>query len=425
MVALLLGIMIGCLILGFPMMIGMILAPLAVLALYYPVVDPMLMIQQLIAGISPFSLLAVPMFILAADIMCTGQTAQRLLDFVDTFVGHIKGGMAITAAATCTIFGSISGSTQATLVAIGKPMMQPMRKNGYNESHIIALMMSSANIALLIPPSICMIMYAVVTGTSVGELFIAGIGPGLLILLFFSVFEHFYARRNGIPVRPKYTWAQRLEGFKKALLPLGFPAIVLGGIYSGLFSPTEAAAMSVLYAAILEIFVFKSITFKDLPRIALSTGMVTAAVFILVAGGQAFSWVITFAQIPQMLTTGILGTDPSALYVLAVVSIFFFIGCMFVDSIPVIIILSPIFFPVAVQAGVDPVHLGIIVTLQSTIGAVTPPFGCNIFTACAIYDRTFLHVVKGLAPYMIMFIMTSVIMLLVPDIALFLVKLMY
>lgn len=425
MVALLLGIMIACLALGFPMMLGMIIAPLAVLALYYPVVNPMLMIQQLIAGVSPFSLLAVPMFILAADIMCTGQTAQRLLDFVDTFVGHIKGGMAITSAATCTIFGSISGSTQATLVAIGKPMMQPMLKGGYNESHVIALMMSSANIALLIPPSICMIMYAVVTGTSVGELFIGGVGPGLLILLFFSVYEYFYAGRKGIPVKPKCTWAQRWEGFRRALWPLGFPVIVLGGIYTGLFSPTEAAAMSVLYAAILELFVFKSITLKDLPRIALSTGMVTAAVFILVAGGQAFSWVITFAQIPQMLTTGILGTDPSALYVLAIISIFFFIGCMFVDSIPVIIILAPIFFPVAVQAGVDPVHLGIIVTLQSAVGAVTPPFGCNIFTACAIYDRTFLHVVKGLAPYMIMFIIISVIMVLVPDIALFLVRMMY
>ncbi|MGI6132501.1 MAG: TRAP transporter large permease [Bacillota bacterium] len=425
MIALLLGIMIGCLALGFPMMLGMILAPLAVLTLYYPVVNPMLMIQQLIAGVSPFSLLAVPMFILAADIMCTGQTAQRLLDFVDTFVGHIKGGMSITAAATCTIFGSISGSTQATLVAIGKPMMQPMLKAGYNESHVIGLMMCSANIALLIPPSICMIMYAVVTGTSVGELFIGGVGPGLLILLFFSVYEYFYAGRKEIPVKPKCTWKERWDGFRRALWPLGFPVLVLGGIYTGLFSPTEAAAMSVLYAALLELIVFKSITIKDLPRIALSTGMVTAAVFILVAGGQAFSWVITFAQIPQMLTTGILGTDPSALYVLVVISIFFFIGCMFVDSIPVIIILAPIFFPVAVQAGIDPVHLGIIVTLQSAIGAVTPPFGCNIFTACAIYDRTFLNVIKGLAPYMIMFIMISVIMILVPDIALFLVKMMY
>lgn len=425
MIALLLGIMIGCLALGFPMMLGMILAPLAVLTLYYPVVNPMLMIQQLIAGVSPFSLLAVPMFILAADIMCTGQTAQRLLDFVDTFVGHIKGGMSITAAATCTIFGSISGSTQATLVAIGKPMMQPMLKAGYNESHVIGLMMCSANIALLIPPSICMIMYAVVTGTSVGELFIGGVGPGLLILLFFSVYEYFYAGRKEIPVKPKCTWKERWDGFRRALWPLGFPVLVLGGIYTGLFSPTEAAAMSVLYAALLELIVFKSITLKDMPRIALSTGMVTAAVFILVAGGQAFSWVITFAQIPQMLTTGVLGTDPSALYVLAVISIFFFIGCMFVDSIPVIIILAPIFFPVAVQAGIDPVHLGIIVTLQSAIGAVTPPFGCNIFTACAIYDRTFLRVVKGLAPYMIMFIMISVIMILVPDIALFLVKMMY
>ena len=208
-------------------------------------------------------------------------------------------------------------------------------------------------------------------------------------------------------------------------MPLGFPAIVLGGIYTGLFSPTEAAAVSVLYAAILELFVFKTITFKQLPHIALSTGMVTAAVFILVAGGQAFSWVITFAQIPQMLTTGILGTAPSPLLILATVSIFFFIARMFVDSIPVIIILSPIFFPVAIQAGIDPIHLGIIITLQSAIGCLTPPFGCNIFTACAIYEKPFITVVRGLAPFMIMYLIISVIIILVPDIALFLVKMMY
>jgi C4-dicarboxylate transporter DctM subunit len=425
MVVLLLGIMVGLLFLGFPMLLGMILAPLITLQVYYPNVNPILMIQQAIAGVSPFSLLAVPMFIMAADVMCAGETSQRLLDFVETFIGHIKGGMSITCAATCTIFGSISGSTQATLVAIGKPMMQPMMKAGYSDSHAIALQMSAANIALLIPPSICMIMYAVVTGSSVGELFIAGIGPGLLILLFFSVYEFFYAKYKGIPVKPKFTWGQRWAAFKRALLPLGFPAIVLGGIYTGMFSPTEAAAVSVLYASILEIFVFKTITFKDLPRIALSTGMVSAAVFILVAGGQAFSWVITFAQIPQLLTTGILGTDPSALLILATVSIFFFIACMFVDSIPVIIILSPIFFPVAVQAGIDPIHLGIIITLQSAIGCLTPPFGCNIFTACAIYEKTFITVIRGLAPFMIMYIIVSVIMILVPDIALFLVKMMY
>lgn len=425
MVWLMLIIMFGFLLLGFPMLMSMIIAPLAVILIYYPHVNPLLLIQQLIAGVSPFVMLAIPMFILAADIMCAGTTAKRLIDFVQSFVGHISGGLAITASAACAVFGSISGSTQATLVAIGNPMRRPLLDMGYKESSIVALLISSATLALLIPPSICMIMYAVVTGTSVGELFIAGIGPGLLLLFIFSVYNYISAKRNKIPTTPKFTWGERWESFKKALLPLGFPVLVLGGIYSGFFSPTEAAAASVLYAAILEIIIFKTITLKDIPRIALSTGLVTAAVFILVAGGQAFSWVITFAKIPQMLTAGILGPNPSALLILAVVTLFFLIACMFVDSLPVIIILSPIFFPVAVKAGIDPVHLGIIITLQSAIGCVTPPFGCNIFTACAVFDRPFLTCVRGLAPYMIMFIIFSVMLILVPDISLFLRDLLY
>lgn len=425
LVALLMILMFGFLLLGFPMLLSMIVAPLIVLIKYFPNVDPLLITQQLIAGVSPYALLAVPMFILAADIMCTGQTADRLLDMVDSFVGHISGGLSITATATCTLFGAISGSTQATFVAIGKPMSRKMKEAGYDISHAIALLISSANIALLIPPSICMIMYAVVTGTSVGELFIAGIGPGVLILILFSIYEFFIAKYKKIPTKPRSTWKERFKAIKNALWPLGFPVLILGGIYSGIFSPTEAAACSVLYAIILEVFIFKSITFKDLPRIALSTGLVTATVFILVAGGQAFSWIITFAKIPQILTQGVLGTNPSALKILFSISVFFFISCMFVDSIPVILILTPIFFPVAMKAGVDPVHLGIVATLQSAIGAVTPPFGCNIFTACAIFEKDFMTVVKGLLPYLLLFILASVLVVLYPGITLFLRDLLY
>ncbi|MEL7623822.1 MAG: TRAP transporter large permease [Clostridiales bacterium] len=425
MVVLLLSIMVGFLILGFPMLLSMIIAPLAVLLNYFPNIKPELLIQMLISGVSPFVLLAVPMFIFAADIMSKGQMADRLLNLVKSFVGHIHGGLAITAGGTCTIFGAISGSTQATLVAIGKPMFKPMFQAGYNVSHVIALLMNNANLALLIPPSICMIMYCVVTGVSVGELFMAGFAPGLLLFAAFASYDYFYARYKKIKTTRKATWKERLIAFKKAILPLGFPALVLGGIYTGKFSPTEAAAASALYATILEVFIYKSLKFKDFPKIALSTGLVTASVFILIAGGQAFSWVITYAQIPQMLTAGVLGADPSALRVLVMISLFFFVSCMFVDSIPVIIILTPIFYPVAIKAGVDPIHLGIIVTLQSAIGCVTPPFGCNIFTACGIFNKPFLTVVRGLFPYMLINIIMAIIFVLFPAITLLSRNLLY
>jgi C4-dicarboxylate transporter, DctM subunit len=421
MILLLMSIMVILLLLNFPMLVAMIVAPFAVLVKYFPNLDPILAIQQLSGGVSAFVLLAVPMFIFAADIMCAGQTSKRLLDFVEIFVGHIRGGMAITTAATCTLFGAISGSTQATVVAIGKPMRNRLLNGGYRDSDTIALIICSAIIALLIPPSIAMIMYCVVTGASVGDLFIAGVIPGLLILLFFSVFIYFDAKRKKIPKSATLTGAEKWKAFKDAIAPLGFPVIVFAGIYSGLFSPTEAAAVSVLYAAILELFVFKTIRFKDFEKIALSTAVVTASVFILVAAGQLFSWVISYARIPQVLTSSLLGPNPSQLTILVLITIFFFIGCMFVDSIVVILIVTPIFFPVAVQAGIHPIHLGIIVTLQSAIGSISPPFGCNIFTASAIFDRPFLTVIKGLGPYLVMLAIISVLIIFFPWLSLALV----
>ena len=412
--------MVFFLIFNFPMVIAMVAAPLAVMYNYMLNMDMAMASQQLIAGVSSTVLLSVPMFVLAADIMCAGQTTNRLLDLVETFVGHIHGGMAITTAATCTIFGAISGSTQATVVAIGKPMRNKLLTLGYKDSASSALIICSAIIALLIPPSISMIMYAVVTGSSVGDLFVAGVGPGIFMLVVFSIYSFFYAKSAKIPQLKKATWGDRLAAFKKAILPLGFPVIIFAGIYSGKFSPTEAAAISVLYAFILEFFIFRTIKIKDLYRICLSTAVTTSVVFILVAGGQLFSWVISYAQIPQMLTSVILGTDPSAIRILITVTVFFFIGCMFVDSLVVIIILSPIFFPIAMQAGINPIHLGIIVTLQAAIGSVSPPFGCNIFTGCAIFNKPYAEIVRGLPPYLIMLVIVSIVVILFPQLSLFL-----
>lgn len=419
MVILLCSIMVVFLILGFPMFASMIVAPLAMMLVYFSSLDLVLIIQQLIAGISPFVLLAVPMFIFAADIMSMGHTSNRLVDLVQSFVGHIYGGLAITTVGACTLFGAISGSTQATVIAIGKPMRDNLLRAGYRDSDVQGLIISSANIALLIPPSIVMIMYCVVTGASVGELFIAGIGPGLLLFASFAAYNYFHARKIDLPRKDKATWAERAKIFRKALLPLGFPTLIIGGIYTGIFSPTEAAAASVLYAFIVEVLIYRSVKISDMYKLALSTGVVTALVFILIASGQIFSWVITYARIPQLMTAALLGPAPSAIKILVLVTIFYFIGCMFVDQAVVIIILTPIFYPIAMKAGIDPIHLGIIVTLQSAIGSVTPPFGCNIFTACAVFNKPYIEVIKGLPPYVIIFGIISVLMIFFPEVALF------
>ncbi|WP_158737799.1 TRAP transporter large permease [Alteribacillus sp. YIM 98480] len=420
MVTTLLLIMVVFLLLGFPMMIPLTLAPLVVVLIYFPNLEPFFMVQQMLEGISNYALLAVPLFIFAADIMSMGRTSNRLLDFVGSFVGHLRGGYAITTAAACTLFGSISGSTQGTVVAIGKPMRERLLKVGYKDSTAIAFIINSSDVALLVPPSIGMIIYGIISNTSIGDLFIAGIGPGVLIFLFFAVYAYIHARLFNIPLAEKATWSERFRFTWKAIFPLMFPVIIIGGIYTGFFTPTEAAGISVLYALLLELVIFRSFSLKKIPKIALSTGLVTSAVFILVAGGQAFAYIIQFARIPQMISEVFLSGNPGPIYVLIIVSIFFFIGCMFVDPIVVILILTPIFAPAAQQAGIDPVHLGVIVTFQAALGSATPPFGVDIFTASAVFNRSYLDTIRGTPPFIVMMIIVCVLLIMFPQISLFL-----
>lgn len=413
--------MVVLLLIGFPMMIPLSVAAIIGFYMTFNGFGQMgTMIQQMMGGIRPTSLIAVPMFILAADIMTRGQSAGRLINMVMAFIGHIKGGLAVSTAASCTLFGAVSGSTQATVVAIGSPLRPRMLKAGYKDPFTLALIINSSDIAFLIPPSIGMIIYGVISGTSIRELFIAGVGPGLLILFLFSIYCIIYAYIRKVPTEPKSTWSERGSAVVGALWPLGFPVIIIGGIYGGVFSPTEAAAACVLYAFLLEFVVFRSLTLPDIYKISKSTGLITAVVFILVAVGTGFSWILSFARIPQMLLEGIGIMDMSANGVLITIAIAFFIACMFVDPIVVILILTPIFAPAIQATGLDPVLVGIMITLQVAIGSATPPFGCDIFTAIAVFKRPYWEVIKGTPPFVFMLIFAAGLLVAFPQIALFL-----
>jgi tripartite ATP-independent transporter DctM subunit len=414
-------VMIVLLLMGFPMMIPLLIgAFIGVVSLFGDIGKTEFMVQQMLGGIRPASLIAVPMFILAADIMTRGHSADRLIDMVMAFVRHIKGGLAVSTSSACALFGAVSGSTQATVVAVGGPLRPRMLKGGYKDSFVLALIVNSSDIAFLIPPSIGMIIYGVVSKSSIPELFVAGIGPGLLILFLFSIYSMIYATVKGVPTEPAASWGERFTAVKRALWPLGFPVIIIGGIFGGIFSPTEAAAVSVLYALLLETLIFRSITFKDFYSIAKSTGLVTGVVFILVGAGAAFAWVLSFAQIPQAILATIGINEMGQIGVLFVIAIAFFIGCMFVDPIVVILILVPIFAPVIKSTGLDPILVGTLITLQAAIGSATPPFGCDIFTAVAVFKVPYIEVVRGTPPFVAILLLVAVLMIFFPQIALFL-----
>src|SRR5690625_3937682 len=309
---------------------------------------------------------------------------------------------------------------------MGQPLRPRLLQAGYKDSFALALIINASDIAMLIPPSLAMIIYGVASGTSVGELFIAGIGPGLLILVLFAIYGYIHSHIHDIPRLPRASWVGRLVARRRALLTLGFPVLVIGGIYTGFFSPTEAAAMSVLYALLLEVFVFRSLRMRDIPPIALSTGLVTAVVFILVAAGGAFSWTISFAHIPQLLLGDFIMTAAqNPTLVLVVISFAFFVGCMFVDPIVVILVLTPIFAPAVQMAGLDPVLVGTLITLQVAIGSATPPFGCDIFTAIAIFRRPYFEVIRGTPPFFLLLLLATALIIMFPQIALFLRNVAY
>ncbi len=411
------------LLIGFPFMIILLASLIIYVVLNMPEMAPKMMlilVQQVITGISPPALVCVPMFILSASIVTSGESASRLIRMMQTFVGHLPGGLPITTNASCTLFGAVSGSTQATVAAIGGTMRPMLLQAGYPSSFTLGLIINSSDIAFLIPPSIGFIVYGVATSTSIGMLFLAGIVPGLLILLLFSFYCYAYSKVKKIPSQPRYSWDERIDALKKGFPVLGFPLIVVGGIYTGYLSPTEAAAASVFYALLLETTVYRALTLERIVDAFLQTGIITGVVFILVGAGQAFSWLIGFLQIPQKILPPLFGTDPTMLWVIFIVVAVYFVACMFVDPIVAIFILSPIFQPYVVQTGVDPILLGTLVTLQAAIGSATPPFGCDIFTAQLIFRRPYLEVIGHALPFLLILILVTVLLVAFPQIALFL-----
>lgn len=418
MTIVLMGSLFLLLILGFPIFITLILPSIIVLLEYFSSIDTLVIAQRMVMGVSKFSLMAIPFFMYCADVMSNGDIGSKLIKMSKTLVGHIRGGLAITTVLTCLIFGAISGAGSAAVVAIGTLVYKPLLESNYGQKFSVGVILSSSTLSMLVPPSIAYVLYATITGDSVAVLFMSGLQAGILFGLAFIVYAFIYAKRKNIEKQKRATFKESIIAIKDAGWALGLPAVILIGIYGGFFTPTEAAAVAAMYAILVEMIIYKSISFKKLIEISINSGKTISMLMVLIAAGSILSWVMTVGQIPQAFASMLSGT--STLFVLLFVNIVFLISGMLIDVNSAIIVLTPIIYPAAIKAGIDPVHLATIIVANLSIGMLTPPFGLNIFVATSALKTPYEKIVPGLIPFIILSLVILLIITYIPAVSLFL-----
>lgn len=417
-------LLISLLLFGVPIFVALNLAILVVMMIFTDM-SPMIMIQKSFAGVDKFALMSMPFFIFAANVMVVGGLSDRILKFTRSIVGRVSGGLAYTTEVSCMVFGALSGSSPATVIAMGKVLYPELVRQKYPEGFSLGLITSSGSVALLIPPSITMIIYATATGVSVGELFMAGIGAGLIYGLATVVYIYIYAKRHKLPVDGKSSMREVLIATRDAAWSLMVPVIILGGIYLGVMTPTEAAGVSAVYAIFVGMFVYKELSFKKLIEVSKDSAVTCAQVLVLVAAAQAFGWFLTVARVPQTLSASLLDNIDSAWVFLVLINVILIIVGMFMEGIAAIIILGPLFYPIAVNLGIDPVHLGVVMVANLSIGNFTPPFGLNLFVATGITGVKMSKLVPAVMVYVFVNIIALLLITYIPEISLFLPNLAY
>lgn len=375
--------------------------------------------DNLFNSLNSFSLMAVPFFVLAANIMARGGISRRIIEASNALVGHFRGGLAMTAVLSCMFFAAISGSSPATVVAVGTLIMPAMVKAGYGREFSTGIVATSGSLGILIPPSIALIVYGIATEQSIGDLFLAGVLPGLLGgFLILGLVVILSRRRNlGAETIPM-SHRERIKAFYTASLSLLLPIFILGGIYGGIFTPTEAAAMAVLYALIVSLIVYREIKPWDLVEITIRSARMSAMILFIIANAILFSFVLTSERIPVQVTDLFIGLDLPKWGFLLVLNILLLIVGAFMDTISALVILAPIMLPVALELGVDPIHLGIIMVMNLEIGLITPPLGVNLFVASGMSGLPTLQVARGAIPSALVLLFALFLVTYIPDISL-------
>jgi C4-dicarboxylate transporter DctM subunit len=372
-----------------------------------------------------YTLLAIPFFILGGAFMTTGGVAKRMIRFANACVGHFPGGLAMASVMACMLFAAVSGSSPATVVAVGSIVIAGMVRAGYPQGFAAGVICNAGTLGILIPPSIVMVVYGAATETSVGKLFMAGVLPGILLGLLLMVAIYVRARQTNLPRQPRATLSEVLTSGRDSLWGLLLIVIILGGIYGGVFTPTEAAGVAAVYAFVIAVFVYRDIGLREVPRVLIDAGKVTVMLMFIIANALLFAHVLTTERIPQQIAELIVGWGMSSWQFLIVVNILLLIAGMFMEPTGIILILAPILFPIAMQLGIDPVHLGIIMVVNLEIGMVTPPVGLNLFVTAGITNMSIGQVVRAALPWTLILLAFLVVVTYVPAISLVLPNLLF
>ncbi|MCZ4324370.1 C4-dicarboxylate TRAP transporter large permease protein DctM [Pseudomonas sp. 8BK] len=364
-----------------------------------------------------YTLLAIPFFLLSGAFMTTGGVAKRLIDFANACVGHIRGGLAISAVLACMLFAALSGSSPATVAAVGSIAIAGMVRSGYPQAFGAGIVCNAGTLGILIPPSIVMVVYAAATEQSVGKLFMAGVVPGLLLGVALMVAIYIVARKMNLPAMPRASFREFITAARKAIWGLLLMVIILGGIYSGMFTPTEAAAVAAVYAGFVALFVYKDMTIRECPKVLLESGKLTIMLMFIIANAMLFAHVLTTEQIPQTITAWVIEMGLQPWQFLLVVNIVLLVAGAFMEPSAIILILAPILFPIAVQLGIDPIHLGIIMVVNMEIGLITPPVGLNLFVTSAVTGMPLTSVIKAAWPWLMLLLSFLMIITYVPAVS--------
>lgn len=413
------GILFACMFIGVPIAFALGFSSLITIMLFGN--DSLAsMALKLYETSEHYTLMAIPFFILGGSIMSTGGVAKRLVRFAIACVGHVRGGLPIAAVLACTFFAAVSGSSPATVVAVGSIMIGGMIKAGYTQKFAAGVMCNAGTLGILMPPSIVMVVYCAVTEQSVGRIFLAGIIPALILATALSIAIYVRARMTNLQPSPKASTKELLDSAKDAIWGFILLVIILGGIYGGVFTPTEAAAVAAVYAILVSVYIYKDIKLKDLPHIFVDSSKTIVMLMFIIANAILFAHVLTTERIPQIISEQIISYGLTPVYFLLIVNILLLIAGNFMEPTAILLILAPIFFPIAINLGIDPIHLGIIMVVNMEIGMVTPPVGLNLFVTSGITGMPVYSVLKAALPWLSVLLVFLIVITYVPVISTFL-----